>query len=299
MLASGAAEAEALVSDLALFLGEARVALGAAGAVPALERRVQSFPAWDVPAFEPVSPPAAVVHDRMRTLFHLVHGRDPIVVTTPDAVMQRLLPKATVSAAMRYLVQGDEVDAEELAQHLISWGYLRVPVVEDVGEFSVRGGLIDVFTPLDAEPFRLELDGDRIESLRTFDPDTQRSSDQREEVVIIPVREASLADLRTPEARRAVEVRAIEIEMARLDRNAMSDALENGLFSQGSSSYPLRLPGRAPRRSSTICRPTSGSGSTIRPAWRARGTRPSSSCSNAPARPSKHDDSSRHRSVSR
>ncbi|MEO6027377.1 MAG: transcription-repair coupling factor, partial [Candidatus Binatia bacterium] len=75
--------------------------------------------------------------------------------------------------------------------------------------------------------------GDRIESLRTFDPDTQRSSDQREEVVIIPVREASLADLRAPEARRAVEMRAIEIEMARLDRNAMSDALENGLFFPG------------------------------------------------------------------
>jgi transcription-repair coupling factor (superfamily II helicase) len=226
VLAAGAAEAEALASDLALFLGEDRT-------TPALQRRVQSFPGWDVPTFEPVSPPAAVVHDRMRTLFHLVHGRDPIVVTTPDAVTQRLLPRAVVKDAMRYLVQGDEVDADELAQHLIDWGYLRVPVVEDVGEFSVRGGLIDVFTPLDAEPFRLELDGDRIESLRTFDPDTQRSSDQREEVVIIPVREASLADLRAPEARRAVESRAIEIEMTRLDRNAMSDALENGLFFPG------------------------------------------------------------------
>ncbi len=226
VLASDATAAETLASDLALFLGESP-------ATPALTRSVQSFPAWDVPAFEPVSPPAAVVHDRMRALFHLVHGRDPIVVTTPDAVMQRLLPRTVVKDAMRYLVQGDEVDADELAQHLIDWGYLRVPVVEDVGEFSVRGGLIDVFTPLDAEPFRLELDGDRIESLRTFDPDTQRSSDQREEVVLIPVREASLADLRAPDARRAVEARAIEIEMTRLDRNAMSDALENGLFFPG------------------------------------------------------------------
>ncbi len=226
VLTSTATEAEALASDLALFLGEDR-------GVSALQRRVQSFPAWDVPAFEPVSPPAAVVHDRMRALFHLVHGRDPIVVTTPEAVMQRLLPRAVVKDAMRYLVQGDELDAAELTQHLIDWGYLRVPVVEDVGEFSVRGGLIDVFTPLDDAPFRLELDGDRIERLRTFDPDTQRSSDEREEVVIIPVREASLADLRAAEARRAVEVRAIEIEMARLDRNAMSDALENGLFFPG------------------------------------------------------------------
>ncbi len=226
VLAAGAGEAEGLAADLALFLGEDR-------ATAALERRVHLFPAWDVPAFEPVSPTAAVVHDRMRALFHLVHGRDPIVVTTPEAMMQRLLPRTVIDAAMRYLVEGDEVDAEELTAHLVAWGYLRVPVVEDCGEFSVRGGLIDVFTPLDAEPFRLELDGDRIESIRTFDPDTQRSSDKREEVVIIPVREASLAHLGASEARRAVETRAIEIEMARLDRNAMSDALENGLFFPG------------------------------------------------------------------
>src|SRR5688572_3541051 len=114
VLAAGASEAEALASDLALFLGESRV-------TAALARNVQSFPAWDVPAFEPVSPPAAVVHDRMRALFHLVHGRDPIVVTTPDAVLQRLLPRAVVKDAMRYLVQGDEVDVNELAQHLIDW----------------------------------------------------------------------------------------------------------------------------------------------------------------------------------
>ena len=94
VLAAGAAEAEALASDLAFFLGEDR-------ATPALERHVQSFPAWDVPAFEPVSPPAAVVHDRMRALFHLLHGRDPIVVTTPEAVQQRLLPRAIVKEAMR------------------------------------------------------------------------------------------------------------------------------------------------------------------------------------------------------
>ena len=225
ILASGATEAEALASDLALFLGDDRKS--------GLQRTIQAFPAWDVPAFEPVSPPAAVVHDRMRALFHLIHGQDPIVVTTPEAVLQRLLPRAVVKEAMRYLVEGDEVDVAELTQHLVDWGYLRVPVVVDVGEFSVRGGLVDVFTPIDAEPFRLELDGDRIESIRTFDPDTQRSAEPREEVVLVPVREISLADLRAPEARRVVENRAIEIEMPRLDRNAMSDALENGLFFPG------------------------------------------------------------------
>ena len=111
VLASGTSEAEALASDLALFLGEDQKA--------GLQRTVQAFPAWDVPAFEPVSPPAAVVHDRMRTLFHLIHGRDPIVVTTPEAVLQRLLPRDVVKGAMRYLVEGDEIDVAEITQHLI------------------------------------------------------------------------------------------------------------------------------------------------------------------------------------
>src|SRR4051812_5094397 len=221
-----AADAEAFAGDLALFLGES-------AATPALDRRVHLFPAWDVAAFEPVSPSAAVVADRIATLFYPVEGRDPIVVTTPDAVLQRVLPPSILKSAVRYLVEGDRLDVDELAEHLTSWGYQRVPLVEDRGEFSVRGGLIDVFPLLEAEPVRVELDFDRIESIRGFDPDTQRSRDKREDVVILPAREISLAHLRAPEARRAVETRAVDVGMPRLDRHAMSDALENGLFFPG------------------------------------------------------------------
>src|SRR6185295_12916885 len=114
-----------------------------------------------------------------------------------------------------------------------SWGYQRVPLVEDRGEFSVRGGVIDVFPTLEPKPLRLELEGDRIERIRSFDPDTQRSDDVREEVVLLPVREISLRDLGAPEARRAVETRAVEVGMPRLERHALADALEHGLFFPG------------------------------------------------------------------
>ncbi len=226
VLTPTAADAESLAGDLALFVGES-------AATPPLERRVHLFPAWDVPAFEPLSPSSTVVADRMSALFYLVEGRDPIIVTTPDALMQRVLAPAVVKAATRYVVEGDQLDLDVLAAHLTAWGYQRVPIVEDRGEFSIRGGVVDVFPLLENEPLRVELDGDRIESIRTFDPDTQRSKDSREEMVILPVREVSLAHLAAPEARRAVETRAIEVGMPRLDRHAMSDALENGLFFPG------------------------------------------------------------------
>ena len=226
VLAAGGTEAEALAGDLALFLGEGRT-------TPALERRVHLFPAWDVPAFEPLSPSAAVVADRLAALFHLLQGRDPIVVTTAEAVALRLLPRPVLAEAVRYLVEGDEVATDALAAHLASWGYQRVPLVEDRGEFSIRGGLVDVFPALEPAPLRLEMDGDRIERIRSFDPDTQRSQDPREEVVLLPAREASLAHLCAPDARRAVETRAVEIGMPRLERHALADALENGLFFPG------------------------------------------------------------------
>ncbi len=218
--------AEALVGDISFFLGEDH-------RTPVLDRRVHLFPAWDVPAFEPVSPSAPVVADRMATLFYLLEGRDPIVVTTPEALMQRVMPRGTFKGALRYLVEGDEIDVEELTAHLVAWGYQRLPAVEDRGEFSVRGALIDVFPLLEAAPLRIELNGDRIESIRMFDPDTQRSHASREELVVLPARAVSLAHLGGSAGRRAVETRAIEIGMPRLERHAMTDAIENGLFFPG------------------------------------------------------------------
>ena len=226
VLAATGTEAEALAGDLAFFLGENRL-------TPTLERRVHFLPGWDVPAFEPVSPSAAVVADRIAALFTLVQGREPVVVAAADAVTQRLLPSAALAQALRYLVEGDEIHTDSLAAHLLSWGYQRVPLVEDPGEFSIRGGVVDIFPATEPAPLRLELEGDRIESIRVFDPDTQRSGERREEVVILPAREVSLSALSAPETRRAVETRAVEIGVPRLERQAMADALEHGLFFPG------------------------------------------------------------------
>jgi transcription-repair coupling factor (superfamily II helicase) len=226
VVAPDGAAAEALASDLALFLGES-------ASTPALERRVHLFAGWDVAPFEPVSPSVAVVTDRIAALFHLLQGHAPIIVATPEALAQRVVPRDVLSAAVRYLVEGDEVATDVLAAHLTSWGYQRVSLVEDRGEFSVRGGLLDVFPALEPLPLRLEMEGDRIERIRAFDPDSQRSRDAREELVLLPVREVSLAHLGAAEARRAVETRMLEIGMPRLERHALSDALEHGLFVPG------------------------------------------------------------------
>ncbi len=226
VVAVDAGAAEALASDLALFLGES-------ASTPALERKVHLLPAWDVPPFEQVSPSAAVVTDRIAALFHLLQGQAPIVVATAEALAQRVLPRDVLREAARYLVQGDEIAIDVLAAHLAAWGYQRVALVEDRGEFSVRGGVVDVFPALEPLPLRLEMEGDRIERIRAFDPDSQRSRDAREELVVLPAREVSLAHLGASDARRTVETRAIEVGMPRLERHALADALEHGLFVPG------------------------------------------------------------------
>src|SRR5436189_222761 len=85
-------------------------------------------------------------------------GRAPAVVAPPDALAQRVLPRAVLNEAVRYLVQGDAIAIEVLAAHLASWGYQRVALVEDRGEFSVRGGVVDVFPALEPLPLRLEME---------------------------------------------------------------------------------------------------------------------------------------------
>src|SRR4029453_11207124 len=85
-------------------------------------------------------------------------------------------------------------DRDALARKLANMGYQNSPLVEDLGTFSVRGGLIDVFSPLYDKPVRLEFFGDTIESIRAFDPETQRTVDSLKEIILLPAREVIVSE---------------------------------------------------------------------------------------------------------
>lgn len=221
-----AKEAERLTADLRFFFGEDDTQ-------PPFERRIHYLPSWEVAPFEDLSPAAEVVAARIEGLYHLSQSANPIVVTTAEALVQRVPPRAAFAQRYTYLVEGDEVDRDHLARQLTDWGYRHLPLVEDRGELSVRGGIVDIFPPAHANPLRLELSGDTIEALHEFDPVSQRLLERRPELLVLPVREFDLATAQQRDILRAIEMRTLDLDLAQDERNLIVDGLRNGLLFPG------------------------------------------------------------------
>jgi transcription-repair coupling factor (superfamily II helicase) len=153
-------EAEELTADLRFFLDQDRVHL---------------FPEPEVPPFQPVSPPLEVRAERMQRLRELRDGALKALVLPIGALFRRLLPPEALDAATVHLYSHRIVPPEQVVELLEGGGYRSVPQVEEAGEYSRRGGILDIGLPHLSHPVRLEFFGDEIESIRTFDVGTQRS----------------------------------------------------------------------------------------------------------------------------
>jgi transcription-repair coupling factor (superfamily II helicase) len=226
VVAPGAEIAEALAADVRFFVGES-------DATPPAHRRVHYLPGWDVPVFDEVSPAREVTAARMMGLFHLIQTPKVVVVTTPEALLQRLLPRAEAVNAWLYLVKGETQRQEDIVSYLAAWGYHRVPAVQDLGEYAIRGGILDVYTGGHAEPVRFEFSGDTIEDIRSFDPGTQRSGASCEDALVLPVQEYAVARLTRAETIRVVEERAADLGLGRKEQHRWVAALEVGLHLPG------------------------------------------------------------------
>lgn len=134
-----------------------------------------------------------------------------IIVTSAEAIMEKVLPRRHCTAASRYLVKGEELRREELISHLVSMGYYRTDLVEEVGDLSVRGDILDLFTPLYHQPLRLEFFDETLESIRFFNPSSQRSSEHLEDVIIVPAHEVLLTGSSQERASSALKL-ALEKE---------------------------------------------------------------------------------------
>jgi transcription-repair coupling factor (superfamily II helicase) len=141
-------------------------------------------------AYEGVSPDPDLVAARL-TLRALVRqgARPPVIVADAASLMSRWLPEAAFAGATSTWSSGAAVDREELVHQLVRCGYQRTTLVEDEGTFAVRGGIIDLFPPTRAEPLRLDLFGDELASIKSFDPATQRTSETLAALTLYPIRE--------------------------------------------------------------------------------------------------------------
>src|SRR6201994_1261393 len=157
----------------------ARLAEALAFVMP--EAEILRFPAWDCLPYDRVSPNPALVSERIATLARLLEKptRPRIVLTTVNALVQRVPPRAAFAGASMELRTNGTVQPEKLARFLEATGYGRAGTVMEPGEYAMRGGIIDVFPAGEIDPVRLDLFGDTIESIRSFDPTTQRSADPR------------------------------------------------------------------------------------------------------------------------
>ena len=162
--------------------------------LPVLAKRLAKpplfFPAWDVLPHEARLPHADVLSERLETLIQLAKRRKsatgPVVVTTAVALLQRTFSPAELKKRFRSFKLGDRIDPLDLVEWLEDQGYEPEAQVSQKGELALRGGILDVFPLASPWPVRFEFFGDEIESLRTFDPQTQISREKIDRTTISP-----------------------------------------------------------------------------------------------------------------
>lgn len=158
------------------------------------EEKLRIFPEWHSHIYADTSPPKGVIADHMSTLTALVEGRSTVTICPVAALMHRIIPKRVLSRNLFRLRRGAEISPLKLAEGLERSGYDRVPMVEVKGEFALRGGILDVYPLTTDLPVRLEFLGDEIDSIRSFDPATQRSVSHIDEIIIPPAGELVLEE---------------------------------------------------------------------------------------------------------
>jgi transcription-repair coupling factor (superfamily II helicase) len=155
---------------------------------------VVGLPAYDILPFQNLSPHAEIQEERAAGLWKIATGAVSIVVAPIAASAMRLRDAEYYSGLARTVKRNDTLDIEALLRHLNTVGYTNADVVEMPGEYALRGGLLDVYPPEAERPLRIELFGDEVESIRKFDPTTQRSSDATDEALLLPLSETPVSE---------------------------------------------------------------------------------------------------------
>jgi transcription-repair coupling factor (superfamily II helicase) len=157
---------------------------------------ILTLPAWDCLPYDRVSPNGVTIAARMTTLAALSDPatKGAIVLTAVNALIQKLPPRDVVGGMSFAAKAGQVVDSEKLIQWASLNGYLRVPTVRETGEYAVRGGLVDLFPASMETPLRFDFFGRQLESIRTFDPGTQRTTGNLTSIALAPMSEVLLND---------------------------------------------------------------------------------------------------------
>ena len=152
------------------------------------------LPAHDVLPFENLSPHPEIQETRAATLWKIASGTAKLVIAPVEAACMKLFATDFYSALALQLRTGEEYLPDMLVEHLLSVGYTKVDVVEMPGQLTLRGGILDVYSPEQDRPVRIDFFGDEIESIRKFDPETQRSQSSLDHALLLPLTEIPITE---------------------------------------------------------------------------------------------------------
>jgi transcription-repair coupling factor (superfamily II helicase) len=184
--------ASALEDELRLFAGD----------LPVLH-----FPDWETLPYDVFSPHPEIVSQRIATLYRLPAVTRGVLVVPVATLMQRIAPRSHITGAGLVVSKGQKLDLAAEQRRLEAAGYRYVPQVAEPGDYAVRGALIDIFPMGTAEPYRIELFDDEVDSIRSFDPETQRSQQPVDRVELLPAREFPLTEDAAKDFRAALRER--------------------------------------------------------------------------------------------
>src|SRR5437763_2532713 len=179
VVSATALDAQRLVDEMCWFSPQLRACL---------------LPDWETLPYDQFSPHHDLVSERLATLYRIQRGEFDIAVVPASTALMRLCPPEYIAARTFFLRAGTDLDLERLKAQLATAGYQHVTQVVAPGEVCVRGGLIDLFPTGSALPYRIDLDDERIDSIKTFDVDTQRTLYGVSEIRLLPAREFPLDD---------------------------------------------------------------------------------------------------------
>ncbi len=223
VMASSVAEAEKFMADLLFFADDNNWP-------------IIYFPPYNILPFKYLSYHNDIAGKRLKALFQILEspsGNAPLVVTTAGAAIQKIIPRQVLSDFAELVMENEDIERDQLIQKLVSGGYKHCILVEEPGDYSVRGGIVDIFSPLYEDPLRIEFFGDTVDSLRFFSAETQRTLRRLSEAVILPARETILYKEDIPEIISRIRAQASRMEVPVTRVREIVDQLKNEVVFSG------------------------------------------------------------------
>jgi transcription-repair coupling factor (superfamily II helicase) len=231
VVADSSKTAESFIGDLKFFLNQG-------------DDSVYYFPPYNLLPFKTLSYHNETATRRIRTLYQMTSAHRPgIVVTTVGGMMHKLVPKNRITDYAELVMAEEDIDRDALIEKLVAGGYTRTGIVEEHGDFCIRGGILDIFSPMYDDPLRIELFGDTVDSIRFFSAVTQRKLGEIQEAIILPAREVILEKTELTEIVARIRERAylLETPVTRV-REIVDRISREGLFPGIESMIPMIYP---------------------------------------------------------